>query len=235
MRKDKRAREIMGTGPEGKAIVTAVLAARRKVRADRHEWQRPTRFSTIQCRMWLPFNETKATQAASRLLVLGGGRMEYIKLIKLLYFLDRASLLKWGRPVTTDRYVSMANGPVVRRIYDLISEPPAQEVESFWRRHISPPSKYVVRLLREAGSTELSPAEDKLICSVFKKYGSKHWTDLISISHTFKEWHDPEKRRVTEIAIRDILKAGNKADSEIEEIERELESLAVVERMISPE
>jgi hypothetical protein len=33
----------------------------------------------------LPFNERKATEAAAYLLKLRGGRMSYMKLIKLLY------------------------------------------------------------------------------------------------------------------------------------------------------
>ena len=35
------------------------------------------------------FNEVKATQAAARLLRNRGGRMKYLKLIKLLYLADR--------------------------------------------------------------------------------------------------------------------------------------------------
>jgi uncharacterized phage-associated protein len=67
----------------------------------------------------LRFNEAKATEAACLLLRLRGGKMSYIKLIKLLYLLDRTSLLRWGRPVTTDRYVSMDQGPVVSQVYNL--------------------------------------------------------------------------------------------------------------------
>ena len=36
-----------------------------------------------------------------------GGKMSYMKLLKLLYLVDREALLRWGRPVSTDRYVSM--------------------------------------------------------------------------------------------------------------------------------
>lgn len=74
--------------------------------------------------MVLRFNERRATEAAAKFLKLRGGRMSYLKLIKLLYLLDREALLRWGRPVTTDRYVSMDNGPVVSRIYDLIRRSP---------------------------------------------------------------------------------------------------------------
>ncbi len=53
------------------------------------------------------FNERKATQAAAYLLQMRGGTMSYMKLIKLLYLADRAALVRFGRPITTDRYVSM--------------------------------------------------------------------------------------------------------------------------------
>jgi hypothetical protein len=47
----------------------------------------------------LRFNDPeKATEAAAKFLKLRGGRMSYLKLIKLLYLLDREALLRWGRP-----------------------------------------------------------------------------------------------------------------------------------------
>src|SRR5947209_17144171 len=97
----------------------------------------------------LRFDERRATEAAARFLKLRGGRMKYLKLIKLLYFLDREALLRWGRPVTTDRYVSMYNGPVVSRIYNLILEEPAPGTDSIWRRHISAATEWEVTLIAE--------------------------------------------------------------------------------------
>lgn len=56
------------------------------------------------------FIEAKATQAAARLLRNRGGKMSYMKLIKLLYLADREALAQWGRSITTDTYVSMDKG-----------------------------------------------------------------------------------------------------------------------------
>jgi hypothetical protein len=64
--------------------------------------------------MVLRFNERRATEAAARFLKLRGGKMSYLKLIKLLYLLDREALLRWGRPVTTDRNTPTAP-PYVRK------------------------------------------------------------------------------------------------------------------------
>jgi len=70
----------------------------------------------------LPFNERKATEAAARLLKLRGGTMSYMKLIKLLYLADREALLRWGRPISTDRYVSMDRGPVLSHVLNLVTD-----------------------------------------------------------------------------------------------------------------
>src|SRR5229473_6211455 len=106
--------------------------------------------------MQLRFNERKTTQAASLFLKHGGGRMNYMKLIKLLYLADRGAFLRWGRPVSGDRYFSMKLGPVLSVVHDLITEVPCPGEETIWSQHISPPSNYEVELKADPGSDELS-------------------------------------------------------------------------------
>ncbi len=90
--------------------------------------------------------------------------MSYIKLIKLLYLLDREALLRWGRTVTTDRPVSMDKGPAVSQIYDLIrEEQPPGSFGAYWRAHISVPQDWEVCLLSDPPADELSRAEESLI------------------------------------------------------------------------
>lgn len=181
----------------------------------------------------LRFNERRATEAAARFLKLRGGRMSYLKLIKLLYLLDREALLSWGRPVTTDRYVSMDNGLVVSRIYDLIREEPAPGTDAIWRRYISAPQGWEVELRAEPETDELSPAEESLIEQVFNKYGRMGRWELVRLSHELPEWQDPNGSAIP-VEYRDILRAANKTESEIAAIEAELESLAAMEAMLQP-
>lgn len=183
--------------------------------------------------MVLRFNERRATEAAARFLRLRGGRMSYLKLIKLLYFVDREALLRWGRPVTTDRYVSMDNGPVVSRIYDLIREEPAPGTDSVWRHYISAPQEWEVSLLAEPETNELSRAEEDLVDEVYQNYGRMNRWDMVRISHELPEWQDPKGSAIP-IQYRDILRAGNKTESEIAAVEAELESLAAAEAMLQP-
>jgi uncharacterized phage-associated protein len=51
----------------------------------------------------LSFDESKATEAAAFLLSRSDQTMNYMKLIKLLYLTDREALIRWGRPISTDR------------------------------------------------------------------------------------------------------------------------------------
>ena len=183
--------------------------------------------------MVLQFNERRATEATARFLKLRGGRMSYLKLIKMLYFLDREALLRWGRPVTTDRYVSMANGPVVSRIYELIREEPAPGTDPIWHHYISTPQGWEVALLAEPETDELSRAEEALIDEIYAVYGKMTRWDLVRASHELPEWQDPNGSAIP-IQYRDILRAGNKTESEIAAVEAELESLATTEAMLQP-
>src|ERR1022692_4727051 len=142
--------------------------------------------------MKLLFNEAKATQAATQFLRLRGGRISYIKLIKLLYLADREALIRWGRPITTDCYVSMDVGPVVSRIYDLIRNEPSPNSVKIWSKFISDPEDYEVRLLGDPGSGELSPAEEKLIDEVFRLHGQDSRWAIVDYTYSLPEWTHPD-------------------------------------------
>ena len=159
--------------------------------------------------------------------------MSYLKLIKLLYLLDRETLLRWGRPVTTDRYVSMDNGPVVSRIYDLIREERAPGTDPIWRHYISAPQEWEVALLADLETDELSRAEEALIDEIYAAYGKMTRWDLVRVSHDLPEWQDPNGSAIP-IQYRDILRAGNKTETEVAAVEAELESLAATEAMLQP-
>jgi uncharacterized phage-associated protein len=160
--------------------------------------------------------------------------MSYLKLIKLLYIVDREALIRWGRTVTTDRHVSMPKGPVLSQIYDLITgdEPPG--VETFWRRHISAPQHFEIEMNRDPGDDELSGAEEALIDEVFNEHGWKGRWELVRYTHDLPEWQDPGGGSLP-ISYRDILRAADKTEAEIAAVESEIENLAVTEALVAPD
>src|ERR1700723_1042474 len=122
--------------------------------------------------MALKFDETKATQAAAFLLKMRGGRMHYLKLIKLLYLADRTALLRWGVPISTDHYVSMDHGPVLSNIFNLITDDKPKPV---WAKFISAPlGDYEIELRENAPPDRLSRAEEKLLAEVYAEYGYRN-------------------------------------------------------------
>jgi len=182
--------------------------------------------------MQLRFNEKKTTQAASRLLKLAGGRMNYMKLIKLLYLADRGAFLRWGRPMSGDAYFSMRWGPVLSEVHDLITEVPNPDRQSSWSEHISASSNYEVELRKDAGDDELSKAEERLIDEIFAAYGHYGPFELVDLLHkTLPEWKEVQSGR-TPIEYREILQAGGKTPEEIDEIESELDSLRLIESIL---
>lgn len=180
----------------------------------------------------LRFNEKKATQAAAHLLRLRGGRMSYMKLIKLLYLADREALLSWGRPISTDRYVSMDRGPVLSRILDLATDGEDPGSPSIWASSITEPSKYEVQLKGDAGDDELSDAEIQLLDKIFAEYGQMSRWELVKFTHTLPEWIDPHGSAIA-ITYRDILKAGGKSDLEIAAVVDELADLAETDLVLA--
>ncbi len=174
---------------------------------------------------WMPvrFNEAKATQAAAFFLKLRGGKMHYIKLIKLLYLADRESLLRWGLPFTTDRHVSMDNGPVLSRILTLITDDIPKPV---WSAYISAPlGEYEVQLLQDAPTDQLSKAEEKLMNEIFEKFGHMNRWELIdTVMHKLPEWRNPCGSSIP-ITVREILEAGGEDAQDIREIVKEINAM----------
>src|SRR5260370_29287174 len=82
-----------------------------------------------------PGRRDPRSRAAAAGLVLqeAGGRMEYLRLIKLLGLADRESWREVNRPITGDDYVAMKCGPVASRTFDLVKTEPE---EGPWARTI---------------------------------------------------------------------------------------------------
>lgn len=157
--------------------------------------------------------------------------MSCLKLIKLLYLADREALLRWGRPITTDRYVSMDRGPVLSHVLNLATDGDDPGAPSIWASHISEPSGYEVALTADPGGDELSAAETALLDEIFREHGRKSRWELVKLTHTLPEWKDPEGSAIP-ITYADILRGGRKSESEIAAIVEELEGVELADNLL---
>jgi uncharacterized phage-associated protein len=180
----------------------------------------------------LQFREDKATQEAAKLLQLGGGRMNLMKLVKLMYLADRTALVSWGRLITMDSLCSLKHGPIASNVLNLINEQPNPREPRYWHRFIS--ERYVnydVELIADPEKDQLSPAEEELIDRVFAEHGNKDQWQLSEFTHTLPEWRDPGDS-MKPIQLRDILFPAGYKEEEVQEIEAELEHISQIGRTL---
>ncbi len=163
------------------------------------------------------FREDKATQVASRLLQLSDGEMDTLKLVKLVYLIDRKALLTFGRPVTFDRFFCMTHGPVVSSTLDCIKHPNEEGTGSYWLKFFAPRKGTSVRLLRTPGSDQLSRAEELLVNEVHEEFGHMKPWELVDYTHTLPEWKDPSPARRGPLRYEDVLRAEGWTEEDIKE------------------
>lgn len=173
------------------------------------------------------YRQDKTTQAACILLKKRDKPMSYLKLIKLLYLADRAALLKWGRPISFDAYVSMDQGPVLSRTYDLINHGPPPGPDSYWHQFISDPVRYKVSVKAECPDGALSEAEKRLLDQIYERFGQMGRWELVDWMHSnLQEWVDPHGSMIP-LSYHDILvTGGGQTPAEAAVIEEEIEALA---------
>jgi|SRR3990172_3089863 len=177
------------------------------------------------------FDEHKATEAASILLELSSGEMQYMKLLKLLYLADRRALQLWERPITFDRYASLDQGPVLSNAYDIIKSK-AVDSGDFWSEFIVPAGRYRVQLRGDPPKmVKLSSAEIDVLREVFKEFGGWDQWKLVEYTHQLPEYKDPHGSSIP-IELDAILSALSYSARDIARIGLELEEEASVDRIL---
>jgi uncharacterized phage-associated protein len=163
------------------------------------------------------FREDKATQAAARILRHAGGRMEYLKLIKLLYLCERESLVRLGSPLTYDACWSLPYGPILSATLDRVNQQQLYR-GGYWDLHIAPKDRYQVSLrAADVPNDQLSAAEEELIDRVLAEYGHLPQWELVELTHKLPEWENPNGSALS-IDPAVILRSEGYTEEEIEAV-----------------
>lgn len=173
--------------------------------------------------------ELKTTEAAAYLLQKDGGKMNYLKLIKLLYLSDREAIKQNGLPITFDDYCAMKLGPVLSKTYDWIKGNIKPEFGAFWNSAIRTSGNTVLSS-KEVGVQHLSQAETDVLDSVFTQYGKFSPFDLVDITHALPEYKEPPTNTSVPLPIREV---ASHVEPTEQDAKRVLEDIALYKSLYS--
>ena len=139
----------------------------------------------------MAFREESVTQAAMVLLArekerTGSAdlRMNYTKLLKLLYLAERRSLVEATKSISGDKLIEMKKGPLLSETYDLIKSSANGIRTGYWCERIKTEGYEVVA---ESFSTEdledLSDADERRLNEVYNELGHMDEEELIDWCH----------------------------------------------------
>ena len=159
--------------------------------------------------MFFWFDASKAAQAAGVLLDFDDGKMEYIRLLKLLYIADRESVKECGRPISYSQSVAMPYGPLSHEIYELICGERDND-QHLWSDFIRTHGNYAT-MTADPGRGKLSKFEIEKLREVSRRFEHVPSFEIVDKTHEFPEWQNfqPTKpnssRRIPFTAILDAL------------------------------
>ena len=177
------------------------------------------------------FDITKATEVACDLIRREGGAMNIMKLIKLVYALDRLSIQRRGIPIVGGTYFSLPNGPITSELLDLINSGSLWGEEAGrWEEVISDRQDHEIGLRGpEIGTDHLAASEMKLIDEIYAELGDKDQWQLREWSHERCEECTPLARGRDRISLAKMARAVGLNDAQIQQIEQDAEELNFVE------
>ena len=140
------------------------------------------------------FRPEKAAAMTSFFLERAGGRLNDLKLMKLLYMSERRSLHRYNASITDSAFYSMRFGPVLADAYTLFRSPDESEI---WGAHIGYLSQKEGQALENTvvlkapleAEAHLSRAEVAILEEVWTDYNEKGKWEIVDITHLFPEWH----------------------------------------------
>ena len=168
------------------------------------------------------FNIGKVTEAACLFLERDGGQMNVMKLVKLIYLLDRLSLDRRNSPICGGDYLSMRNGPVTSEVLDLINAGRLLgESDQRWEQCVSNRTNHEVKLEIMPPREHLSDTEVSLLGEIWAEHGGKDQWQLVDwCHHHCKEWV-PVANDCAPIAVEQVGIALGKSPEQINRLRQE--------------
>ena len=169
----------------------------------------------------MSYNESKAMAMAAFFLERAGGRLNDIKLMKLMYLAEREALLKMNATVTGDSFVIMMHGQVLSNTLRRMS--PHLEAGGdpalIWRDYILPCESGTdneISLRKSAPSDEfLSKFELSLLSGVWDEFSGMDKWQIRDFCHKLPECQEIPSGRIP-LDVADILYAEGLSQEEVQ-------------------
>jgi uncharacterized phage-associated protein len=181
------------------------------------------------------FNIGKATEVGCLFLERAGGRMNIMKLVKLMYLLDRLSLDRRGVPVAGGDYLSMRNGPVTSELLDLINAGRLfGEPDQRWEQCVTDRRDHDIKLEHVPARDHLSDVEAALLDEIWREHGTKDQWQLVDWCHAHcKEWTSVTNS-CAPIAVEQIGMALGKTPQQIQRLRQKAVELNRLDEIFTP-
>jgi uncharacterized phage-associated protein len=139
------------------------------------------------------YKPRRAAQVAAYFAERAGGRINVLKLAKLLYLAEREHLAQFDEPMLYDRLVSMDHGPVTSMTLNYIS---GYLESADWSEFLTDRDNHEVAAARSGLAFEqydqLSKADKAILDSLWEKFGHMDRFELRDFTHDHcPEWEDP--------------------------------------------
>jgi len=185
--------------------------------------------------MKLVFDIHKSIAAAAYLSRKSEETLTVLFLIKMLYAADREALLKWHRTITGDAPVSMDNGPVLSRIYNLVNGTAKGADMQAWNQVFKVREANAIKVRPDANVEilldYLSDREIEALDHAFQKV-KKVKGKIADWAHKeFPEWEDPNSSSKPIDFSTVLLKEGLSA-TQVTAIVTEIESVQSAKRAL---
>ena len=167
----------------------------------------------------------KLAAATAYILQKNGGRLDYTKLIKLIYLLDREEFNSLGHSMSGDEFRAFPKGPVPIGLYSLIKGEGEREAQALWDSRFLTCGHDIAARAPGLPTGWLSRFEKRVLDELDAKFHNASCGDLIEYTHAAcPEWKDPSPAASRKIAPAEILAALGCSKREIELIEAENEA-----------
>jgi hypothetical protein len=151
------------------------------------------------------FTHKKIAQIGAYLATqLGDKRINYMRLMKLMYLADRESLARLGEPISYDDMFSLDHGLILSETYDIVKSTKKIAELPAWSEYFSPrrsTSDYFIGVKKKVNREELDRLSDtdiEILDATLATFGGMDEWALSQYMHdNCDEWQFPNGSRIS--------------------------------------